>query len=76
MSYILLGSSCLDAVNKSDEVFSQFDGQKLSLRQASDPLGRVKKLILKKTSTARSQNCQALLSGQIFCKIKTNDQGT
>ena len=38
----------MDAVNKSDEVFSQYNGQKLSLRQDSDPLGRVQRLILKK----------------------------
>ena len=35
----------MDAVNKSDEVFSQYNGQKLSLRQASDPLSRVQRLI-------------------------------
>ena len=38
----------MDAVNESDEVFSQFNGQKISLRQVSDPLGRLQRLILKK----------------------------
>ena len=43
-------------VRLGKEIFSQFNGQKISLRQASDPLGRVQRLVLKKTSTTRSQN--------------------
>ena len=63
-------SEVMDTVEKADQLFTQFNGKKISLRKTSDPIGKVIKYILKEQPNLNPKVVKLYCRVKFFARLK------
>ena len=63
-------SKVMDTVEKADQLFTQFNGNKISLRKTSDPIGKVIKYILREHQNLNPKVVKLNCRVKFFARLK------